>query len=76
MLGNLFLLFLKLPCPKIADTKKSVTSMNKGQFTVRRRPQKNYTLAFKMQVVEEVESGELSQDAAQRKYVCQAMLLF
>ena len=42
--------------------------MNKGQFTVTRRTQKDYTLAFKMQVVEEVESGELSQDAAQRKY--------
>lgn len=42
--------------------------MNKGQFRVTRRTQKDYTLAFKMQVVEEVESGELSQDAAQRKY--------
>ena len=42
--------------------------MNKGQFRVRRRTQKDYTLAFKLQVVEEVESGQLSQDAAQRKY--------
>lgn len=42
--------------------------MNKGQFRVSRRTQKDYTLAFKLQVVEEVESGELSQDAAQRKY--------
>ena len=42
--------------------------MNKGQFKVIRRTQKDYTLAFKMQVVEEVERGELSQDAAQRKY--------
>lgn len=42
--------------------------MNKGQFRVRRRTQKDYTLAFKLQVVEEVESGLLSQDAAQRKY--------
>jgi len=42
--------------------------MNKGQFSVRKRTQKDYTLAFKMQVVEEVESGQLSQDAAQRKY--------
>lgn len=42
--------------------------MNKGQFKITRRTQKDYTLAFKMQVVEEVESGELSQDAAQRKY--------
>lgn len=42
--------------------------MNKGQFRVRRRTQKDYTLAFKLQVIEEVESGQLSQDAAQRKY--------
>lgn len=42
--------------------------MNKGQFRVRKRTQKDYTLAFKLQVVEEVESGQLSQDAAQRKY--------
>ena len=41
---------------------------NKGQFQVRKRSQKDYTLAFKLQVVDEVESGQLSQDAAQRKY--------
>lgn len=35
---------------------------------MRKRTQKDYTLAFKLQVVEEVESGQLSQDAAQRKY--------
>jgi transposase len=42
--------------------------MNKGQFRVRKRTQKDYTLAFKLQVVEQVERGELSQDAAQHKY--------
>lgn len=42
--------------------------ISKGQFRVRKRTQKDYTLAFKLQVVEEVESGQLSQDAAQRKY--------
>lgn len=42
--------------------------MNKGQFQVRKRTQKDYTLAFKLQVIEDVESGLLSQDAAQRKY--------
>lgn len=42
--------------------------MNKGQFRVSKRTQKDYTLAFKLQVVDEVEKGELSQDAAQRKY--------
>lgn len=33
-----------------------------------KRTQKDYTLAFKLQVVDEVEKGELSQDGAQRKY--------
>lgn len=42
--------------------------MNKGQFRVPKRTQKEYSLAFKLQVVDEVEKGELSQDAAQRKY--------
>jgi transposase-like protein len=42
--------------------------INKGQIRVRKRTQKDYTLAFKLEVVSEVESGQLSQDAAQRKY--------
>lgn len=42
--------------------------MNKGQFRVLKRTQKDYTLAFKLQIVDEVEKGELSQDAAQKKY--------
>ena len=42
--------------------------MNKGQFRVPKRTQKDYTLALKLQVVDEVEKGLLSQDAAQRKY--------
>lgn len=46
--------------------------MNKGQFRVSRRTQKDYTLAFKLQVVEEVEKGDLSQHAACRKYGIQA----
>lgn len=46
--------------------------MNKGQFRVAKRTQKDYTLAFKLQVVEEVESGHLSQKAACRKYGIQA----
>jgi hypothetical protein len=33
--------------------------MNKGQFRVLKRTQKDYTLAFKLQVVDEVEKGEL-----------------
>ena len=35
--------------------------MNKGQFRVAKRTQKDYTLAFKLQVVVEVESGQFSQ---------------
>lgn len=46
--------------------------MNKGQFRVAKRTQKDYTLAFKLQVVEEVESGQLSQKAVCRKYGIQA----
>jgi transposase len=46
--------------------------MNKGQFRVVKRTQKDYTLAFKLQVVGEVERGELSQKAACRKYGIQA----
>jgi transposase len=42
--------------------------MNKGQFRVPKRTQRDYSLAFKLQVVDEVEKGELTQDAAQRKY--------
>jgi transposase len=42
--------------------------MNKGQFRVRKRTQKDYSLAFKLQVVDEVEKGLLNQDQAQRKY--------
>jgi len=33
-----------------------------------RRSQKDYTLTFKLQVVQEIESGELSIYAARRKY--------
>lgn len=33
-----------------------------------KRTQKDYSLSFKLQVVQEVESGELSAEAAKRKY--------
>jgi transposase-like protein len=46
--------------------------MNKGQFRVRKRTQKDYTLAFKLQVVDEIEKGDLSQHAAVRRYGIQA----
>lgn len=37
-----------------------------------KRTQKDYSLSFKLQVVQEVESGELSQHGAVRKYGIQA----
>lgn len=46
--------------------------INKGQFRVAKRTQKDYSLAFKMQVVDEIEKGELSQHGACRKYGIQA----
>ena len=42
--------------------------INKGQFRKEKRTQKDYSLAFKLQVVDEVEKGDLNQDQAQRKY--------
>lgn len=42
--------------------------MNKGQFRVKKRTQRDYSLAFKLQVVDEVEKGLLTQDGAQLKY--------
>ena len=42
--------------------------INKGQFRVCKRFQEDYALEFKLQFVEEVESGQLSQVTAQEKY--------
>ena len=42
--------------------------INKGQFRKEKRTQKDNILAFRLQVVDEVEKGELTQDQAQRKY--------
>jgi transposase-like protein len=42
--------------------------MNTGQVGVAKRTQKDYSLAFKLQVIDEVEKGELSYKEAQRKY--------
>ena len=41
---------------------------NTGGSAYRKRTQKEYSLAFKMQVVDEVEKGLLNQDQAQRQY--------
>ena len=41
---------------------------NTGGSVYHKRTQKDYSLAFKMQVVDEVEKGLLNQDQAQRQY--------
>ena len=40
----------------------------KGQELCRKRTQKDYSLAFKLQLVEEVEKGESTYKQVQRKY--------
>jgi transposase len=42
--------------------------MNKGQFQVVKRTQRDYTLAFKLQIVDEVEKGDFTYKEAQRRY--------
>lgn len=42
--------------------------MNKAQFGVPKRTQKDYTLAFKLQIVDEVEKGDFTYKEAQRHY--------
>jgi transposase len=42
--------------------------MNKGQFRVPKRTQRDYTLAFKLQIVDEVEKGDFTYKEAQRRY--------
>lgn len=42
--------------------------MKKQEEQKQRRSQRDYSLAFKLQVVSEVEKGELSYKQAQRKY--------
>lgn len=42
--------------------------MNKGQFREAKRTQRDYTLAFKLQVIDEVEKGDFTYKEAQRRY--------
>lgn len=42
--------------------------MNKGQFRIPKRTQRDYSLAFKLQVVDEVEKGFLTYRQSQSKY--------
>lgn len=47
-----------------------MTEGNQSQYV--KRTQKDYSMSFKLQVVHEIESGELSMTAATRKYGIQA----
>ncbi|MCQ6960284.1 helix-turn-helix domain-containing protein, partial [Mucilaginibacter aquariorum] len=42
--------------------------MKKQENSITRRSQRDYSLAFKLQVVQQVEKGELSYKKAQRHY--------
>ncbi len=42
--------------------------MNTGQFRVPKRTQKDYTLAFKLQVIDTVEKGDFTYKEAQKHY--------
>lgn len=42
--------------------------MNKGQFRVPKRTQKDYSLAFKLQLIDEVEKGDFTYKEAQKHY--------
>ena len=57
--------------PEIALHKKSVMNQ-KGKTDYVKRSQKDYSLSFKLQVINEIERGELSTTGAVRKYGIQA----
>jgi transposase len=59
-----------LSSPEITIHKKNV--IMEGQNNYVKRSQKDYTLSLKIQIVKEIESGELSTKSAQRKYGIQA----
>ncbi len=42
--------------------------MNTGQFRVVKRTQKDYSLAFKLQVVDDVEKGDFTYKEAQKHF--------
>lgn len=56
--------------PEITIHKKIIVMKKASTYT--KRSQKDYTLTFKLNVVKEVESGEISSTAACRKYGIQA----
>jgi transposase len=61
-----------LSCPEIAIHKKSIEMENPEKMGYVKRTQKDYSMSFKLQVVQEIELGELSTHAACRKYGIQA----
>lgn len=49
-------------------TQNSVTMINTGQFKKRKRTQRDYSLSFKLQIIDEIEKGHLTWIESQRKY--------
>lgn len=62
----LFLLFNASSLNKL--TQKLTYMINKGNKDYSKRTQKDYSLAFRLQVVDEVEKGLLSYKQSQKKY--------
>lgn len=54
--------------PEIALHKKSNVMENKQESLYLKRSQRDYSMSFKLQVVQEIERGELSTKGACRKY--------
>lgn len=42
--------------------------INTGQFKKRKRTQRDYSLSFKLQIIDEIEKGHLTWIESQRKY--------
>ena len=57
--------------PEIALQKKNVMNQNPGKV-YEKRTQKNYSMSFKLSVVQEIEGGHTSTRGAQRKYGIQS----
>lgn len=67
LLSSLLFLFFSLCRPEIALHKKG-QKMEKSEYQYKRRSQRDYSYSFKLQVVREVERGELSLNEAKNKY--------
>lgn len=59
--------FLGMSSPEIA-IHKSIVMKKEARFVYEKRTQKDYSMSFKLEVVQEIERGELSTTGAQRKY--------